>query len=97
MYNFCVILFKCLNNMAPDYLKDLLTSRADAHDVNTRSAQDGDLQVPRARTRARESALYIRGPQTWNTLPRNLCSITNLNEFKCEMVQYLLSLCETLE
>ena len=97
MYNFCVILFKCLNNMAPDYLKDLLTSHTDAHDVNTRSVQDGNLHVPQARTRVGESAFYIRGPKTWNTLPRDLRSITSLNEFKHEMVQYLLSLHETLE
>ncbi len=69
MYNFCVILFKCLNNMAPDHLKHLLTSHADTHDVNTRSVQDGELQVPRARTMAGESAFYVRGPKTWNTLP----------------------------
>ncbi len=83
--------------MAPDYLKDLLISHGDAHNVNTRSVEDGELHVPRARTRAGESAFYIRGPKTWNTLPRNLRSITNLKEFKYEMVQYLLSLRETFE
>ncbi len=92
MYNFCVILFKCLNNMAPEYLKDLLTSRADAHNINTRAANEGELHVPRARTRAGECAFYVRGPSTWNTLPLNLRIIANLNEFKREIIDYLLSL-----
>ena len=65
--------------------------------VNTRSANGGELNVPRARTKAGEKAFYIRGPQTWNTLPNKLRGITKLNEFKHEMVNYLLSMRETFE
>ena len=65
--------------MAPDYLKDLLTSCADAHDVNTRSVHDGELHVSRARTRAGESAFYIRGPQTYRrTLYHVICTVLQI-------------------
>ena len=44
----CVLMYKCLNGMAPAYLADNFTHSVDIHDYNTRHASAGNLwQVSR--------------------------------------------------
>jgi len=70
-YKVCLLIFKCLHQMAPVYLTEMndpvsaSTSRS-----HLRSAARGDLAVPRSRTTTYgQRSFSVSGPSLWNSLP----------------------------
>ena len=86
LHNFCVILFKCMHNMVPNYLKNLLMC------MSTLDQQFQENQMPQGLAKKAGAAFYIRGLQAWNTSPNDLRSVTNLNKFNCEIFRYCVKL-----
>ena len=80
-YKIALLTFKCLNNLAPSYLADLLIPYAP-----TRSLRSADerLLCERAAKRVRygEHAFSFAAPKTWNSLPRQLQFCDSNNVFK---------------
>jgi hypothetical protein len=69
-YKLCLMVYKCLHNLAPDYLSSLcvplLTTVSRS---NLRSAVKGDLLVPFARTKYGSRSFAVAAPNLWNSLP----------------------------
>ena len=82
-YKICLLVFKCINNIAPNYLKDLLSLR----ETRRRSSRLDDdfflLRVPSRPNFSRsEGAFSFIGPKLWNGLPRELRSLSSVDVFK---------------
>ena len=90
-YHAAVMVFKCKNNLFPDYMSNLLTfSHNDNHDL--RSTERKDLVIPRHRTKYLKDTFSYHSSHVWNSLPLHIRKITKLNSFKLNVRKYLLNM-----
>ena len=81
LFNDLVLVFKCLNSLAPGYLADYFITRlAIRHSRNLRGS--GDLSLPRCRLSAGQRGFYFRGAKRWNDLPKDFKGIKDIKIFK---------------
>ena len=84
-YKIAVIMYKCVMESAPKYLRYLVTT------TNHRSSIQGILPVSISRTSlVHNSSFKSMGPQTWNCLPRDTRDSTTLKVFKKKLKMYLI-------
>ena len=68
-YKICLLVFKALHGMAPNYLSELCRPNAeDTARSRLRSAARGDLQVPHSKTNFGSRSFAVAGPMFWNRL-----------------------------
>lgn len=81
-FKLLVLMYKCLHELAPTYLQELITSNTPGYD--TRKSLDTTLLlVPRTRTLTwGDKAFQAAGPTLWNDLPKNIRQATSLATFK---------------
>jgi len=85
-----LLVFKCLNNMAPKYLQDLIKLRQ-CKKVSSRLDDDYlllDFPFRPVSTRT-DAAFSYSGPRIWNLLPYKLRCLTELTAFKNGLKTYL--------
>jgi hypothetical protein len=70
-----VMVYKCLNGLAPDYLVDKFIKRSDIHDRSTRNHDLLDISLYRTATGQR--TFNYRGAKIWNDLDDKLKNINN--------------------
>ena len=75
------IVHKCLNGLAPTDLSAIL--------IRSKSDRTAKLNIPAYRSRYGERSFAVAGPKLWNMLPRDICIITDFNEFKKKLKTYL--------
>lgn len=85
-FKIALMVFKCLNNMAPVYLRDLVQLR----DIRRRSVRLDDdyyvLKAPKVPNFTRTLAAFsYQGPKVWNELPYNIRCLTDIDCFKREL------------
>ena len=90
-YHTCVMVFKSLNRLAPEYLTNLLTRQSETHSRNLRSNDKYMLKIPFARTAYYEKSFSVTGPRLWNSLPLQIRQSTGLNSFTKLLKAYLLN------
>jgi hypothetical protein len=83
-----VMVYKCLNGLAPDYLVDTFIKRSDIHDRSTRNHDL--LDIPLYRTAAGQRTFNYRDAKIWNDLDDKLKNITSITIFKKELREILL-------
>ena len=86
-YKINLLTFKCLHNLAPIYLQDLLQPYKPKRDL--RSADKGYLRETKTRTVAGDRAFCNAAPALWKKLPDNVKNQENLESFKRELKTYL--------
>ena len=74
--------YKCIHDLAPSYLADLIVIRRD-HNLT--------LDVPRCRSHIGDRAFSCAGPRLWNALPVDLRMIGTLEKFKSNIKHLLFS------
>ena len=82
-FKVALLVFKCLNDLAPGYLTNMLSTR----DIKRRSSRlDDDFYLlktlPAPRFTKTEAAFSYYGPKVWNVLPYSIRCITNIEQFK---------------
>ena len=87
-----VLVYKALNGIAPEYMKEMFCHVQDVHNVNLRSASNNNLYLPRPKTEYVKRALSYDGAAMWNHLPCEVKSSTTLSSFKRNCTKYLMSL-----
>ena len=92
-YKICLLVFKCVNNIGPNYLKDLLILRQ----TRRRSSRMDDdfflLKIPNRPNFSRsEGAFSYIGPKLWNALPFDLRSLNTLDAFKRSLKSYFFNI-----
>ena len=78
-----LLTFKCLQNLAPIYLQDLLHPYEPKRDL--RSADKGYLRETKTRTVAGDRAFCNAAPTLWKKLPDNVRNQESLESFKREL------------
>jgi len=70
-YKVCLLIFKCLHQMAPVYLTEMNDPvSASTSQSHLRSAVRGDLVIPHSRTTTYgQRSFSASGPSLWNSLP----------------------------
>ena len=80
-YKIAILIFKCLHNLAPMYLNNLIEPYQPSR--NLRSSSQNLLVQKRFHYKTvGERSFSFYGPQLWNSLPLSLRSIQNFNTFK---------------
>ena len=80
--------FKAIHGLAPKNLCDLLTIKSYLY--NLRSSDSILLSMPAARSKTLgDRAFMVAAPRLWNSLPKELRAITNVNSFKAHIKTYL--------
>ena len=80
----CMV-FKCLHNDAPEYLKELLEIEKPTRILRSNSCNDGvvSLKIPFCRRYTFYSRSFaVSGPTTWNSLPTEIRLAQNIDTFK---------------
>ena len=76
----CVLVFKCLNNLVPEYLSGYFTRNSSIHSYNTRSKNNLHLPKPNL-SLGRRSFIYS-GSLLYNNLPDEIKNAVSLTKFK---------------
>ena len=82
-----LLIYKSLNGLAPQYLKDLLFEYHPAREL--RSSGHALLTVLKSRIAVGSRAFSVYGPKVWNTLPLNIRQAQSVNAFKNKLKTHL--------
>ena len=85
-----VFMYKTQKGLAPDVFYDLYHSVTELHSYNTRSAYNGNLQIPLTNLRAGDKAISVSGARIWNNIPNSVKQAQSLDVFKRELKEYLI-------
>ena len=77
-----------MNELAPDYLTDLLCPLTNLHSYPTRN--EHLLQIPPCRTNALKQSFAYNAAICWNNLPKSFHNAPSLNSFKKMLRENLL-------
>ena len=87
-YKIILLTFKALNNMAPEYLKELLHRYTPKRQL--RSSTKNLLEVPKFNMKSYgQRSFSVRAPQLWNNLPEHIKNCSNINTFKKYLKTFL--------
>lgn len=89
-YKIAVYVFKCLNNLAPSYLSELLHIHDSQRQLRSSSRSGVILKIPfTQRSTFMDRSFTVAGPKIWNDLPAHLRSVTELDHFKSLLKTHL--------
>ena len=74
IYRDCILVFKSLRGLAPDYPAKKFKKRSEIHNKETRNKNKMD--IPGYRTAADQRTFYCRAVSLWNSLPERLTELT---------------------
>ncbi len=80
-HNKAVLVYKCLNDMMPEYMNNMFTAQTSSV-YSLRSEARGDLYVPKPRIELFKQSLLYSGPKIWNSLPVTVRQTDSLPSFK---------------
>ena len=82
-YKVALLVFKCLNNLAPLYLAEIIKLKPQTRSL--RSSSDTTLLfIPKTKLKSfGDRSFRYYGPKLWNTLPKSIREINTISKFKC--------------
>jgi hypothetical protein len=81
-YYKCLIMYKAIHGLTPDFLLDYITFTYEINQRNLRSSNNLDLHVPKPLSEKFRKSLLYSGPKLWNTLPETIKHAGTVNDFK---------------
>ena len=92
-FKICLLVYKCLHGLVPDYLSEMITRRQ----PKTRKVRLDEDQTLLERRHdhkylSTQKAFSVCAPKIWNKLPRNLREATSLEMFKTMLKSYLFAI-----
>ena len=87
-FQVCILVFKCLHELAPNYLLNEFNQASTIHSYNTRNRDK--LRPPFAKTQKYKNSFRIYGATTWNKLPRIIRNIDDFHKFKERLRHYFI-------
>ena len=82
--------FKCINNIAPDYLKKCITIKSQPRKQLRTESDFFLLQMPPVPFYKRtERGFSFSGPKVWNKLPYSIRSCNETEKFKKQLKHHL--------
>ena len=86
-YHRAVMVYKCLNNMAPDYMCDKF--KMQTYTYHTRSQSQSLLVVPKPKLELFRNSFEYQGAAMWNDLPLYVRQSPSLASFRSSILRYL--------
>ena len=89
-YKIALTVFKCLNNIAPSYMSNLITPQRQS--IKTLRCDNDFFKLtvpPVSHLRQTERSFSYCGPSVWNQLPYRLRTMSDVKVFKSELKTYL--------
>ena len=83
-YKLSLLVYKCINGIAPTYLQDLITPNITYSHLRS-SSNLYDLQPIVPKSKYGESAFSYAAPVTWNELPNDIKFSPNVESFKTKL------------
>ena len=91
-FKILLLTYKCLNNLAPSYLCELIEVYQPGRAL--RSGNDYKLTVPRTRLKTYgDRAFSYRAPVLWNSLPYHIQCASTVDAFKSKLKAFLFRKC----
>ena len=87
-YKVILLVFRCLHNLAPSYLSELLKLYAPERE-NLRSSDKLFLDYSIPSTKYGERAFSVSGSVLWNSLPDNIRLLDDIGSFKSKLKTWL--------
>ena len=89
-FKIALLTFKCLNNIAPEYLKEMISLKKDSS-KSLRVDNDFYLLQQPAEPRCSHTrgAFSYSAPKVWNQLPYSLRSMVSINVFKSALKTHI--------
>ena len=81
-FHTAVLMYKCINGMAPDYLSDQVTLISEVNTYNTRSSSTLEVLVPTVNRSVFKKSFSYNGAIIWNSLPDFIRRADSLQSFK---------------
>ena len=81
-YFISILMYKCLNNMAPNYLSEMFIYLDQHQQYVTRNVSDALLLKPKCNSTAFQRSFQYTGAQVWNKIPLSVKQSNSLNIFK---------------
>jgi hypothetical protein len=82
-YKLCVLVYRCLNNIAPAYLaSDFQRVSGVGSRRRLRSAETAAILIPRTRTTLGDRSFLVVAARAWNALPDSVTSAPSLLTFR---------------
>ena len=78
-------MYNCIHGNAPDYLCNSIVMECDTSDVNTRSSNTMNVQVPFCRTNNFKKSFIYRGSVVWNQLSSDVQESSTVMTFKANV------------
>ena len=90
-FKILLLVYKCLNGLAPSYLSELLVLKSTMSRLDLRSTSDSTLLcVPFTKRKTFADRLFsMVGPRLWNGLPKTIRESPNPNCFKKHLKTYM--------
>ena len=85
----CILVYKCINNMVPEYLCSYFLRNSNFHNYNTRRRHD--LHIPKPNRNLGKRTFRYSATVCFNTLPAQIKDCTSLNIFKHFIFNYFYS------
>ncbi len=83
------IIYKCQNNLAPQYLVDHLNNISEIHNYTTRSSNHGDIKLANPSNNQLMRTFKYNGAKLWNALAISVRGKASLKSFKCAYLKDL--------
>jgi hypothetical protein len=80
--NDAVLVFKAMNNIAPDYMCSKFILAKNSHSHQTRGAANNRITLPMVNTNFGKSTFSFRAAKVWNDLPSHVTCTGSLLSFK---------------
>ncbi len=77
-----LLVYKCVNGIAPSYLCNVLTPASSVQTRESRSSNENLLYVPYVNCDLFKQSFEYRAPALWNSLPSHLRKAARVNYFK---------------
>lgn len=87
-YNVCIFIFKTLNNLLPEQLKDKLQIVGNVRERQTRQAEDIVIQF--RRTTSAQKSMFYEGVKMYNALPAEIRRCETIELFKRMLKEYII-------
>ena len=89
IYRDCILVFKCLRGLAPDYLAKNFKKRSEIHNKETWNKNKNKMDIPEYRTAAGQRTFHYQAVSLWHSLSQRLTELPNLASFKKELMRHL--------
>ena len=88
VYKQAILVYKSLNNTAPEYLNAKFQYKTNTSTVNLRSIDNAELVIPKPRIEFFRKGISYKGPLIWNAIPKHIRLADSLSSFKSSYLRW---------